>query len=674
MDRQPVRVIVYAWGKRYVDRLLDYVVASLLAPGNLPSLVDFFDCTLVVVTEQKLFEYIESHPLMRRVKLLCPVHLVSLDDLIGEPWQYGISLAYALFRGFSDLGDAMTKTYLLFLNADFVLADGCYERLIPHMKRGERVLLSPTYCVAEEEVEPLLAKIRSNDCGVLAIPPRQLARIIIDYRHNTIRAKTISQRSVHFEYMDQAYWKVDDDTIIGHQMPICMVAMRPEIALTEINTFWDWGIVYEFCPSRKLTVLGDSDEFLMLELRNENAHLDSIHLGPTTPHAAAARMSMYLTRYQIDNARFPLTLHANSVPKNTDGPRSKLQGFMDEVLRNYRTGPLLSHRNHPQWLYHKSYLARYPEIKKLRRRLQRLDEEHEAATSTAKARLAELEETVSPTMGDFFEHIVFADAERASGTRFGRGGVRRIARRAAAGLFGSIPRTRSWHPLYFLYQDICAALDQTEGADWGILFVGEKDGLSCRVGARQANQCFRISRAALLRSQVELAVDRPWCGLTVIELRQGDFQHLRTFRQTVLPHMLPHGRIVMFWINFGCESRESLRPAFAHAAGLENEGANVRFFTLTGGWGGLDLLKAVGAAPSTSRSDRGFALLVALLRLSRHHLLRQRPKVGDASSGNCLGMMIEIEVGRRSPEAPLSALDRLAFPTGHGIAGHQLDA
>jgi hypothetical protein len=684
MDRQPLRVIVYAWGRPYVDRLLDYTVASLLAPGNLPSLVDFFDCTLAVVTEEKLFRYIESHPLIRRIKLLCPVRLVSLDDLIGEPWQYGISLAFALFRGFSDLGEAMTKTYLLFLNADFVLADGCYDRLIPHMKRGERVLLSPSYCVAEEEVEPLLAKIRINDHGMLAIPPRQLARIIIDYRHNTIRAKTINQCGVHFEYMDQAYWKVNDDTIIGYQMPICMVAMRPEVALTEINTFWDWGIVYEFCPSRELTVLGDSDEFLMLELRNENAHLDSIRLGPTTPRAAAARMSTYLTRYQIDNARFPLTLHADSVPKDTDGPRSKLQGFMDELLRSYRTGPLLSHRNHPQWLYHKSHLARHLEIKKLRQRLQRLDKEyeaerakavkvlgqgsglvdrnvaeaheelferHEAATSKEKARLALLEEASLPPMGDFFEHIVFADAERANGTRFGRGGFRRITRRAAAGLVGTIPRTRSWHPLHFLYRDIGAALDRAEGADWGILFVGEKDGLSCRVGARQANPCFRISPAGLLRSQVEPAVDEPWCGLAVIELGQGDFQHLRALRQTVLPHMLPSGRILMFWINFDCESGKPLQRAFAQAAEMKNEGASVRFFTLTRGWGGLDLVKAVRATPSTRKSYRGLALLVALMRLLRHHFLRQRPKVGEAASGNCLGVMIEIEVCLRLPEA-----------------------
>jgi hypothetical protein len=378
MDRQPVRIVVYAWGQSYVDRLLNYAVASLLAPGNLPALVDGFDCTLVVVTEEKLFAYVTSHPLIERARSLCAVRLISLDDAIGEPWQYGMSVAYALFRGFADLGPAMTETYMLFLNADFALADGCYKRLIPYLKRGDRVILSPSYCVVEEEVEPLLRRIRDDGNGVLAIPPRQLARMIIDHRHNTVRAKTISQHSIHFEYMDQAYWQVDQDTIIGHQMPICMVAMRPERALADINTFWDWGVVYDFCPSQNVTVIGDSDEFLILELRSEHAHLDLMRAGPTTALAAASRMTGYITQYQLDNARFPLTLHAESLRPGIDEGRVSLHAFFAEVIGQL-LGRVLDHRNHPQWIYHRWHLSRHINVRRLRAEIAAIDEENAKA-------------------------------------------------------------------------------------------------------------------------------------------------------------------------------------------------------------------------------------------------------------------------------------------------------
>jgi hypothetical protein len=254
----------------------------------------------------------------------------------------------------------MTDTYLLFLNADFILADGSYERLIPHMLRSERVLLAPSYCTAAERVAPLLEARCDPRTGILAIPPRELAAITLSHRHNTIRAKTINQPLVHFEYMDQSYWALDADTLLGHQMPISLVAMRPEVALSDLSTFWDWGIVYDFCPSQRLTVLGDSDDFLMLELRAEAAHLNLMRVGPTAPETAAARMLGYITHYQIDAGRYPLTLHSRDLPPATASAHAALQRFVDEQSR-YLTLKPKDHRNHPDWLYHKEHLQRYHE-------------------------------------------------------------------------------------------------------------------------------------------------------------------------------------------------------------------------------------------------------------------------------------------------------------------------
>jgi hypothetical protein len=174
-----------------------------------------------------------------------------------------------------------------------------------------------------------------------------------------VRAKTINQRLVHLEYMDQCYWDVDADTLLGHQMPISLVAMRPEVALSDIGSFWDWGITYDFCPSQRLTVLGDSDDFLMLELRAEAAHLDLVWVGPTTAEAAASRM-LHITQYQIDVGRFPLTLHSRDLPPGAASAHAALQRFVDE-LSCYLRPKAKEHRDHPDWLYHKEHLKRYHE-------------------------------------------------------------------------------------------------------------------------------------------------------------------------------------------------------------------------------------------------------------------------------------------------------------------------
>ena len=49
-----------------------------------------FDCEVVVVTEEAFFADIRSSPAGHALQQICPLKLVSLDDLVAEPWQYGM--------------------------------------------------------------------------------------------------------------------------------------------------------------------------------------------------------------------------------------------------------------------------------------------------------------------------------------------------------------------------------------------------------------------------------------------------------------------------------------------------------------------------------------------------------------------------------------------------------
>jgi hypothetical protein len=350
-----VRLVTYAWGREHIEGLLNYTLASVLAPGNLPALSKVFDCTLAVVTEEAFFEDVRNSPTGRALQQVCPLKLISLDDLIAEPWQYGMTITHSLFRGFEDLGPAMIDTYLLFLNADFVLADGCYGRLIDRMRKGESAILSPSYCTIAERIRPILnGKI--EDC-VLSVSARELAAMILKNCHNTIRAKTVNQRLMEYEYTDQFYWRVDHSTLIGHQLPISLIAMRPERHVTAVNTFWDWGMVYEFCPSKRITAIADPDEFLMLELRPEMRSIESIRLGRTTPRKIAKRTTSYITKYQVDNAKFQLLLHSGDLPKDLAVAEKSLNKYVGTILQNLPAQPI-DCRNHKQWLYHKKHYRR----------------------------------------------------------------------------------------------------------------------------------------------------------------------------------------------------------------------------------------------------------------------------------------------------------------------------
>src|SRR5262249_40272414 len=148
---------------------------------------------------------------------------------------------------------------------------------------GRRLVASPSYCVKAEEVIPQLLQ-RIDPCSrALSIPPRKMASLVLRHRHNSIRCKTVNEAAVGIRYMDQFYWLVDRTTLLGHQMPIAIVGMRPERNLPEPNSYWDYGLIREYCPTTEQFVIGDSDEFLMLELRRDEVLKDWILTGWPEP-------------------------------------------------------------------------------------------------------------------------------------------------------------------------------------------------------------------------------------------------------------------------------------------------------------------------------------------------------------------------------------------------------
>src|SRR5262249_8508025 len=141
------------------------------------------------------------------------VRLVAVDDLLS-PW-YGITLTHALVRGFADLGAAMTDTHLIFLHADFIVADGSYRKLAEIIKRGERLVVSPSYCMDLESTIDTLRKHRDPIGFALSISNRELAALVILHRHNTIRAKTVNQQMFRIHRYDQFYWYVNETALLA---------------------------------------------------------------------------------------------------------------------------------------------------------------------------------------------------------------------------------------------------------------------------------------------------------------------------------------------------------------------------------------------------------------------------------------------------------------------------
>jgi hypothetical protein len=352
--RQRVILTILAWGDQHLDRLLRLTLPAILAPGNYPVLAQTYDCEFAFATQSSAIARLSESDAVRRLSALGRVRYVEIDDLLIGPGSYGLTLAFAFFRVVESFGDAAMETYFLFLNSDFILADESYRNLIPLINSGVNVICAPSYCAVEEHVRPILEGRVSQQEGILAVTKRDMAALILEHPHNTLRGQLIDG-AFHYDhvYLYQAYVQPDSHTLVGYQMPIAVVALKPTRRVESFGTFWDWGVVSELCPSGKEYVMADSDEFLMLELRQESVGNDLLRLGAVTPELIAERLGSQLTEDQIHFGGFPLTLHSKDLTSCAVEACEALAGFRRRVLE-LLPAQSAQHLNHPNWLYHHS--------------------------------------------------------------------------------------------------------------------------------------------------------------------------------------------------------------------------------------------------------------------------------------------------------------------------------
>lgn len=335
-DIEKVRIITCAWGASYVEDMMELQLPAVLAPDNVPALAKEFNCELVLLTKRKHTQFVEQHPTCAELRRYCSVDIRSIDDLVACKRQYGISLTLIYHRGFADLGHKMIDTFLLFLNSDWILANGSYKNLIPLIKRGERMIYAPGYCTEAEAVTGWLNDNKARNENCIDIGNREMAGQILANLHPCIEAKTINRQSFSMHVFDQFYWRVDENTMLGRQMPIGVIGMRPEQVVHKAETFWDFGFPQTFCPTNKGIVLDDSDNFLMLELRPRDTYSHFMELGWPSEAKIAADLSTYQPTYHRESGKHELILHSTDLPATLGDARRKMASFVDSVYAQFK--------------------------------------------------------------------------------------------------------------------------------------------------------------------------------------------------------------------------------------------------------------------------------------------------------------------------------------------------
>jgi len=178
-----------------------------------------------------------------------------------------------------------------------------------------------------------------------------MAEIALRHRHLSVRAKTVNQQFFSVDHIEQYYWAVDEHTLLVRQFPMALVAMKPERHLIELRSYWDYGVIADFCPSMKYAAISDSDDYLMLELRERDNPKGKLKLGwPSTDDIAKGLLAV-ITDYTLALGRARFTLHSRELPPDVGVSHEHLDGFVNKVLAKLPPN-LPSHHDHLQWRIH----------------------------------------------------------------------------------------------------------------------------------------------------------------------------------------------------------------------------------------------------------------------------------------------------------------------------------
>lgn len=290
-----VRFLTVIWGARYVEEFARISLPSYLAAGNLPFVASETTLEIIILTSSESLAKFDELPIFRKLKSLCPVRFILIDDLITAG-NYGVTLTLAYARGIIDSGAEQTNTTFVFMNSDFVLADGSLRTLVGMLRKQHRCIMAPSLRASAETTLPLLTTAVDSVDHTLTMEPRRMVKLAFDHLHPTVIGKTITQDLVTCATHNQIYWQVDGATLLGRYHLIFMLAIQPEVPMGPVNSYCDYGFVPELVPSGEFAVMDDSDTFFMLELQPAAQERNFLRCGTKSLADMAAELSRWTTR------------------------------------------------------------------------------------------------------------------------------------------------------------------------------------------------------------------------------------------------------------------------------------------------------------------------------------------------------------------------------------------
>jgi len=266
---RPFYFIVVVWGERFTDYLVNFCIASLLSPNNIPALRNSGNKFLIAATDED-WARLQPHPLFRLLKqYIEPVFIRIPPCPEGENKYVHMGLGHKLATEMAFRDHA----YGAILTADLVFSDGTIAALQRHAVNGVEVVLTAALRFGEE---PFCDQLKQRgfrigaENGPLVLTGRELVAVgIRSFHPETLSFGWESHAIWHFP--SAVWWHVPrEDGVLVHSLSWAPLLMDyGAIKRHDSSAIDNWTIDGDYVHGNfglqgKVHVVRDSDEMMLV--------------------------------------------------------------------------------------------------------------------------------------------------------------------------------------------------------------------------------------------------------------------------------------------------------------------------------------------------------------------------------------------------------------------------
>ena len=326
-----------AWGEKYIDVFLRYTLPSHMAEGNIGAL-PAAATLLRIYTRSQDVKFFRASPLFRQYEKEHAFQFEFIDDLQlvqSDPYR---TLTACHERALTQA--AGTDTAFFFINPDAVYGDGTYRACLDRFRAGKRAILTHGLRANLPAFAAQFDALRSAPDVWPSLPPRQLARLVLDNLHPLSVAHVVDgggNRS-----LGSYYWRVGADGLVCRCFHTHPLAVRPLHKVTRLFTTLDHEYVRMSCPDpATVHLVTDSDELIAIELSVPGHLAEWVKTENVPDEEIQAWMKEWTNAYHRDAVRRSVVFHAAPVTAEYEPAERAAAAYAAALLAEFdRRNPL----------------------------------------------------------------------------------------------------------------------------------------------------------------------------------------------------------------------------------------------------------------------------------------------------------------------------------------------